>query len=94
MEKDRNPTTRQYVGLVRDLDSRMAQMPLLFNDNQQLDESKLMNSIVNKVPRSYKAMIILQGYNPEMGDLANFIEHCEQAETTDNIAVVKVSASY
>ena len=30
-------TTRQYVGLVRDLNSRMAQLPPLFEDSQMLD---------------------------------------------------------
>ena len=38
-------------------------------------------------------MLILQGFNPETGDLVTFVEHCEQAETTNNIAVAKFSAS-
>ena len=36
MDKNQNLTTRQYMGLVCDLNSRMAQMPPLFKDNQQL----------------------------------------------------------
>ena len=38
-EKPRKLTTRQYVGLVCDLNSRMAQLPPLFEDSQKLDES-------------------------------------------------------
>ena len=36
MIKPRRLTTRQYVGLVRDLNSRMAQLPPLFEDSQIL----------------------------------------------------------
>ena len=39
-------------------------------------------------------MLISQGFNPETGDLANFVEHCKRAKTTKNIAVAKFSASY
>ena len=93
MEKPRKMTTRQYVGLVRDLNSRMAQMPPLFQESQKLDESELVDFLTNKSPRSHKAMLISQGFNPETGDLETFVEHCERAETTDNIAGAKFSAS-
>ena len=74
MENPRKLTTKKYVGLVRDLNSRMAHMPPLFDENQQLDESELVDSLVNKAPTSHKAMLILQGFNPETGDLATFVE--------------------
>ena len=64
MEKLRKITTRQYVELVRDLNSWMAQMPPLFDKNQQLDESELVDSLNNKAPRSHKAMLVSQGFNP------------------------------
>ena len=64
MEKPRKLAIRQCVVLVRGLNSRMAQMPHLFNDNQQLDESELVDSLAKKAPRSHKAMLILQGFNP------------------------------
>ena len=38
-------------------------------------------------------MLISQGFNPKKVDLATFVEHCEQDNTTDNIAVAKFSAS-
>ena len=63
-------TTRQYEGLVRGLNSRMAHIPSLFDKNQQLDESELVDSLANKLPRIHKSMIILQGFNPETGYLA------------------------
>ena len=90
MKKPQNPSTRQYVGLVCDLNSRMAQIPPLFNNNQLLDESKLMNSLANKAPKSNNVIIILQGFNPETGYLATFVEHCKMAKTTDNIAMAKL----
>ena len=93
MEKPRKLTTRQYLGLVCDLNLKMAQMPPLFNDNQHLDEYELLNSLANKDPRSHKAMIIPQGFNPETGDLVTFVEHCKRDETMDNIAIAKFSAS-
>ena len=68
-------------------------MPPLFDENQQLDESGLVDSISNKAPRSHKDMLISQGFNPETGDLETFIEHCKRAETTDNNSVDKISAS-
>ena len=69
-------------------------MPPLFDKNQQLDESELVYSLANKASRSHKVVIISQGFNPETVYLATFVEHCERAETTDNIAVVKFSTSY
>ena len=93
MDKPRKLTTRQYVVLVRDLNARMAQIPPLFQESHQLDESELVDSLANKAPRSHKDMIISQGSNPENGYLETFVEHCEWAETTENIARAKFSAS-
>ena len=86
-------TTRQYVGLVRDLNSRMAQLPPLFEESQMLDESELVDSLSNKAPRTHKAMLISQGFNPETANLKTFVEHCKRAETTDDIAGAKFAAS-
>ena len=87
MEKHQNLTTIQYVGLVRNLNSRMAQMPPLFNNNQQLDESELVDCIANKLPIIQKAMMISQVFNPETGGLETSVEHCERADTTNNISM-------
>ena len=86
MIKPRKLTMRQYVELVRDLNSRMAQLPPLFEDIQMLDEYELVDSLANKAPKTHKVMMISQGFNPETADLETFVEHCERAETTDNIA--------
>ena len=93
MIKPRKLTTRQYVGLVHALNSRMAQLPPLFEDSQMLDDSELVNSLANKAPRTHKAMLIYQGFNPETANLETFVEHCERAETTDDIAGAKLAAS-
>ena len=71
----------------------MAHITPLFQENQQLDESKLVHSLTNKAPKTHKAMLISQGFNPETGDLDTFVEHCKRAETTDNIAGAKFAAS-
>ena len=68
-------------------------MPPLFQESQQLEESKLVDSLANKAPRSHKAMLISKGFNPETGYLDTFVEHCERAENTENIARAKFSAS-
>ena len=93
MTKPRKLTTRQYVGLVCDLNSRMAQLPPLFEDSQTLNESEFVNSLANKAPRNHTAMLIAQGFNPESADLETFVEHCKRAETTDDIAGAKFAAS-
>ena len=93
MIKPRRLTTRQYVRLVRDINSRMAQLPTLFEDYQIIDESELVDSLANKAPRSHKAMLINQDFNPGTATLETFVEHCERAETTDNIAGAKFAAS-
>ena len=62
-------------------------------DSQTLDESELVNSLANKAPRSHKAMLIAQGFNPETATLETFVEHCECAETTDDISGAKFAAS-
>ena len=84
---------RQYVGLVRDLNARMAQMLPLFQESQQLDESEFVDSLANKAPRSHKDVLISQVFNPETRDLETFVEHCERAETMDNISGEKFYAS-
>ena len=38
-------------------------------------------------------MLISQGFNPETGDLAIIVNHCDWSKTTDNIAVAKFSDS-
>ena len=87
MEKNRKLTTKQFVGLVSDHNSIMAQMPSLFDNNQQSDESEIMDLPANKAPRTHNDMLILQGFNPKTGDLATFIEQCKRVEITDNIAI-------
>ena len=68
-------------------------MSPLFDDNQQLEESKLVDSLANKAPRSHKAMLISQDFNPETVYLETFVEHCKLAETTENIAGETFAAS-
>ena len=58
-----------------------------------MDESELVHFLSNKAPSINKAVLILQGFIPETGYMATFIEHCEQSETTNNITVAKFSAS-
>ena len=50
-------------------------MPPLFDKNQQLEEYELVDSLANKAPRSHKAMLISQGFNPVTGYLENFVDH-------------------
>ena len=83
MEKIRKINTRQYLRLVPHFNSKMAQMPPLFDENQQVDEPKLVDSLANKAPRSNKGMLVLQGFNPETGDLATSVKHCERSDTSD-----------
>ena len=68
-------------------------MPPLFQESQKLDKSELVDSLANKAPIIHKAMLIYQGFNIETGDLETFVEHCEQAETTDNIVGAKFATS-
>ena len=68
-------------------------MTFLFNNNQQLDGSELVDSLAKKLPRIHKEIIISQGFNPDTGDLETFAEHCERADTTDKIFRDKCSAS-
>ena len=93
MTKPRKLTTRQYVGLVRNLNSRMAQLPPLFEDSQMLDESELVGSLANNALRTHKAMLVSQGFNPETANLETFVEHCERAKTMDDITGAKFAAS-
>ena len=72
MIKPRRLTTRQYVGLIRDRNSRMAQLPPLFEDSQILDESELVDYLSNNALRNHKAMLISQGFNPETANLKTF----------------------
>ena len=65
----------------------MVHMPPLFYENQQLDESKLVDYRANKSLSIHKAMLILQGFNQETEYLATFVERWKRYKTTDNISV-------
>ena len=71
----------------------MAKIPPLFDENQQLDESELVDSLANKALRSHTTMLISQGFNIETGDLETLLEHCKQATNTYNISVARFYAS-
>ena len=58
-----------------------------------LDGSELVDSRANKAPRTHKAMLISQGFNPDSAYLKTFVKHCERAETMDDIAGAKFSDS-
>ena len=68
-------------------------MPPLTNDNQQLDESEIVDLLANKEPRAHKSMMISEKFNIKTGYLATFVEHCGRSETTKNIAMAKFPAS-
>ena len=53
----------------------------------------MVNSLANKAPRSHKAMLINQGFNLETATLETFVEHCDRAETINDIAGAKFAAS-
>ena len=53
----------------------------------------MVDFLANKAPKSHKAMLINQGFNPETSTLETFVEHCERAETTNDIAGAKFAAS-
>ena len=93
MTKPRKLTTRQYVGLVHDLNSRTAHLPPLFDESLVIEQSELVDFLANKAPKYHKAMLISQGFNPETSSLATFVENCESAEDSDVIAVTKIVAS-
>ena len=65
----------------------------LFDENQQLDETELVDSLANKAPSNHKAVLISQVFSPEIGDLPTFVEHYKRANTIDNIAMANFSSS-
>ena len=65
MKKPCKLNKSKYAGLVRDLNSRTAHMPPLFDENQQLDESELVDYLAKKAPRNHKAMLISEGFSPK-----------------------------
>ena len=71
----------------------MSQLPPLFEESQKLDKYELVDSLDNKAPRTNKAMLISQGFNPDSADLETFVEHCERADNTDDITGAKFAAS-
>ena len=89
MIKPRRLTTRQYVGLVPDLNSRMSQLPPLFEDSQVLDEYELVNSLSNNAPTYHKEMLIVQGFNPETETLETFVERVDQFRLIKHLRVLE-----
>ena len=71
----------------------MAQLPPLFEDIKIHDKSELINSLAQKAPRNHKDMLIAHVFNPESSYIETFVEHCERAETMDDISGAKFAAS-
>ena len=85
LAKPREMTTRQYVGYYNNLNAICGQLPPGFNATQKLTERELIINIAHKAPKNHKKMLIQQGYNPENGSMADLIDYCERAETTDHV---------
>jgi hypothetical protein len=59
------------------LNALCAQLPPAFDE--------LIINIASKAPKPHKKMLIQQGYNPENDSMADLINYCERAETTENV---------
>ena len=57
MIKPRRLNTRLYVGLVRDLNSRMAQLTPLFEDSQMLDHPKNIIEVLRAILSIEKGLV-------------------------------------
>ena len=53
----------------------------------------MVDSLANKPPRTHKAKLISQGFNPKTANIETFVEHYERAETIDDIPGAKFAAS-
>ena len=53
-------------------------MPPLFDKNQQLEVSELVDSLAKKAPRSHKSMLISQDFNSETKDMETFVGNCDE----------------
>ena len=71
----------------------MVHMPPLFDEHQQLNEFKLVDSLVSKSQEATKPCWSLQVFTPETEDLETLVEHCKRSDTTDKITMAKFSAS-
>ena len=85
MRKPFDITTRQYIGIVRNLNERCVEMPPNFDDTQKLTETELVDIVADRAPKTHKKELVSDGFNPETATLDEFIETCERAKTNEVI---------
>ena len=83
MRKPYGRTTRQYVGAVHTLNETLSKMPPLFDPNQKIPATELLDILASKAPQAHKAIMIEQGFDPQTATIQEFVEISERAETKE-----------
>jgi hypothetical protein len=89
MRKPYGWTTWQYVGAVHRLNELLTKLPPLFHKSQKIPTSELLVILASKVPQVHKAIMIEQGFEPQMATIQQFVKISERAKTKEALSQSK-----
>jgi hypothetical protein len=64
-------------------------LPPLFHESQKIPASKLLDILASKAPQAHKAIMIEQGFNPQMATIQQFVEISKRAKTKEALGQSK-----
>jgi hypothetical protein len=82
MRKPREMTTRAFAARVAELNAYLEEFPP-FEDNQELDDTEIMDILENGVPNTWSKNMVLQGFDPLENTASDFVAFCERHEFTE-----------
>jgi hypothetical protein len=82
MRKPRDMSTRLFVARIAEMNAYLQEFPP-FEDNQELDEQEIVDILEFGVPNSWQKNMVLQGFDPMIHAVTDFVEFCERHEFTE-----------
>jgi hypothetical protein len=75
-------TTRAFAARVAELNAYLEELPP-FKDNQELDDTEIMDILENGVPNTWLKNMVLQGFHPMESSVTDFVAFCGRHELTE-----------
>ena len=76
---------REFVARVQELNQLLSYFPP-GGDNQRLSQDDLLELLESSIPNSWQREFTRTGFDPVDGTIADFIDHCERVEVTEDIS--------
>ncbi len=76
---------REFVARVQELNQYLTYFPP-GGDNQRLSQDDLLELLESSIPNTWQREFTRTGYDPVDGTIADFVDHCERVEVTEDVS--------